>query len=249
MVGAPERRRATCRTCPSNELTPTALAEHALGARREIDGARGARCSARTAIARARHGRPAGGGARAPHEEPRLIVMRYDGGGEGRSALVGKAVTFDTGGISIKPAGKMEEMKMDMSGGAAVIEATAAIARLGPAGQPADGRAGDREHALRPRGQARRHHHDLERQDGRGQQHRRRGPADPGRRARLCGVRGRRADHRPRDADRRDHHRARLDLRGPLLQRRRASRGDRATPATRPARSSGGCRCIPTTRT
>jgi leucyl aminopeptidase len=45
--------------------------------------------------------------------------------------LVGKAVTFDTGGISIKPSGKMQDMKMDMSGGAAVIEATAAIARLG----------------------------------------------------------------------------------------------------------------------
>ena len=45
--------------------------------------------------------------------------------------LVGKAVTFDTGGISIKPGDKMSEMKFDMSGGAAVIEATAAIARLG----------------------------------------------------------------------------------------------------------------------
>jgi leucyl aminopeptidase len=44
---------------------------------------------------------------------------------------VGKAVTFDTGGISIKPSAKMQEMKFDMSGGAAVIEATGAIARLG----------------------------------------------------------------------------------------------------------------------
>jgi leucyl aminopeptidase len=43
---------------------------------------------------------------------------------------VGKAVTFDTGGISIKPAAKMHEMKFDMSGGAAVIEALGAIARL-----------------------------------------------------------------------------------------------------------------------
>jgi leucyl aminopeptidase len=43
---------------------------------------------------------------------------------------VGKAVTFDTGGISIKPSAKMEEMKMDMSGGAAVLEAVAAIAEL-----------------------------------------------------------------------------------------------------------------------
>ena len=45
--------------------------------------------------------------------------------------LVGKAVTFDSGGISLKPGAKMSEMKFDMSGGAAVIEATAAIARLG----------------------------------------------------------------------------------------------------------------------
>ena len=45
--------------------------------------------------------------------------------------IVGKAVTFDTGGISIKPSAKMQEMKMDMSGGAAAIEGTVAIARLG----------------------------------------------------------------------------------------------------------------------
>ena len=68
--------------------------------------------------------------AQGSDQEPRLIVMRYRGGGE-QLGIVGKAVTFDTGGISIKPSSKMEEMKMDMSGGAAAIEATAAIARLG----------------------------------------------------------------------------------------------------------------------
>src|SRR4051795_271290 len=62
--------------------------------------------------------------------EPRLIVLRYDGGGP-HLGYVGKAVTFDTGGISIKPAAKMHEMKFDMSGGAAVIEAMGAIAELG----------------------------------------------------------------------------------------------------------------------
>src|SRR3954449_10041687 len=62
--------------------------------------------------------------------EPRLIVLRYDGGGP-HLGYVGKAVTFDTGGISIKPAAKMHEMKFDMSGGAAVIEAMGAIAALG----------------------------------------------------------------------------------------------------------------------
>ncbi len=65
-------------------------------------------------------------------EPPKLIVLRYAGGGSGETlGLVGKAVTFDSGGISIKPSGGMEEMKMDMSGGAAVLEAVDAIATLG----------------------------------------------------------------------------------------------------------------------
>ncbi len=65
--------------------------------------------------------------------EPRLIVLRYRPRGAAGPHLgyVGKAVTFDTGGISIKPSAKMQEMKFDMSGGAAVLEATEAIARLG----------------------------------------------------------------------------------------------------------------------
>jgi leucyl aminopeptidase len=63
--------------------------------------------------------------------EPRLIVLRYAGGGDGPTlGLVGKGVTFDTGGISLKPGAGMHEMKMDMSGAAAVLEAVAAIAEL-----------------------------------------------------------------------------------------------------------------------
>jgi leucyl aminopeptidase len=66
-------------------------------------------------------------------EEPRLIVLRYSGGGPGPTlGFVGKGVTFDTGGISIKPSAGMHEMKMDMSGAAAVLEAVAAIAELAP---------------------------------------------------------------------------------------------------------------------
>jgi leucyl aminopeptidase len=70
--------------------------------------------------------------AQGSYEEPQLIVLRYSGPGASgpHLGLVGKAVTFDTGGISIKPAGKMHEMKFDMSGGAAVIEAMDAIATL-----------------------------------------------------------------------------------------------------------------------
>ena len=70
--------------------------------------------------------------AQGTHTEPRLIVLRYDGGGGGpHLGYVGKAVTFDTGGISIKPGAKMHEMKFDMSGGAAVLESMGAIAELG----------------------------------------------------------------------------------------------------------------------
>ena len=65
-------------------------------------------------------------------KDPLLIVLRYEGAaGEEPLGIVGKAVTFDTGGISLKPSASMQEMKMDMSGGAAALEATAAIAELG----------------------------------------------------------------------------------------------------------------------
>ena len=71
---------------------------------------------------------------------PRLIVMEYRGGGPGRHpshggkgpvVLVGKGVTFDSGGISIKPSAGMAEMKMDMSGGAVVIGTMQAASALG----------------------------------------------------------------------------------------------------------------------
>jgi leucyl aminopeptidase len=70
--------------------------------------------------------------ARGSYEEPALITLRYEGPDASGPTLgfVGKAVTFDTGGISLKPGEHMEEMKYDMSGGAAVIEAIGAIARL-----------------------------------------------------------------------------------------------------------------------
>jgi leucyl aminopeptidase len=66
-------------------------------------------------------------------QEARLIIMEHNGGAEDEAplVLVGKGLTFDAGGISIKPAAGMEEMKFDMSGGAAVIGAMKAIAELG----------------------------------------------------------------------------------------------------------------------
>jgi leucyl aminopeptidase len=72
----------------------------------------------------------AGGSA----NEPRVIVIRYDPPGAREDVtlgLVGKAVTFDAGGLSIKPALRMHEMKGDMAGGAAVIAGIGAIAALG----------------------------------------------------------------------------------------------------------------------
>ncbi|MFC2071012.1 M17 family metallopeptidase, partial [Chloroflexota bacterium] len=65
---------------------------------------------------------------------PKFIVLNYKGGDSDEIdiALLGKAITFDSGGISIKPSNGMEEMKGDMSGGAAVITAMSAIARLKP---------------------------------------------------------------------------------------------------------------------
>jgi len=70
-------------------------------------------------------------GSRQP---PKFIVLHYRGGGSSEIdvALAGKGVTFDSGGISIKPSEKMEEMKGDMAGGAAVMAAISAIAQLKP---------------------------------------------------------------------------------------------------------------------
>jgi leucyl aminopeptidase len=74
------------------------------------------------------------GVARGSEQPPKFIIMKYNGGktSDMDIALIGKAITFDSGGISIKPSAGMEEMKDDMSGGAAVIAAMGAIARLKP---------------------------------------------------------------------------------------------------------------------
>jgi leucyl aminopeptidase len=114
---------------PPNDLTPEALAQHA-------------HALARDQLSVESHGREwieahgmgafagvAAGSAR----DPQLIVMRYEPAAARRDVtlgLVGKAITFDSGGISLKQALRMQDMKGDMCGGAAVIEATAAIAEL-----------------------------------------------------------------------------------------------------------------------
>jgi leucyl aminopeptidase len=116
---------------PANIVTPTFLADRA----REIAGAYDpveVEVLGRDEIVKRGMGGLAAVGQGSANE-PQLISLRYPGGpSDGQTlGLVGKAVTFDTGGISIKPSARMEEMKMDMSGGAAVLEAVAAVAELG----------------------------------------------------------------------------------------------------------------------
>jgi leucyl aminopeptidase len=115
---------------PANFATPTFLAERA----EEI--AAGSDALSVEVLGRAELEEKGMGGLLAVSQggpqEPKLIVLRYAGGGSGPTlGLVGKGVTFDTGGISLKPGAGMQEMKYDMSGAAAVLEAVAAIAELG----------------------------------------------------------------------------------------------------------------------
>jgi leucyl aminopeptidase len=67
---------------------------------------------------------------RASHQPPKLIVVKYKGSAKKPIALVGKGITFDTGGISLKPAGEMDEMKFDMSGAGSVIGTIRALAGM-----------------------------------------------------------------------------------------------------------------------
>ena len=70
--------------------------------------------------------------SKASHEPPKLIVLRYDGAAKSKKplAFIGKGITFDTGGISLKPAAEMDEMKYDMSGAGSVLGAIRALAGM-----------------------------------------------------------------------------------------------------------------------
>ena len=80
---------------------------------------------------------------------PRVVEASYDGGGKRHVVLVGKGITFDTGGISIKPNAGMLTMKMDMGGAAAVLATLRAVADLKLADQGDRDRVRGREHAER----------------------------------------------------------------------------------------------------
>jgi leucyl aminopeptidase len=117
---------------PSNRMTPTILAERAkkmcaeVGLKCEVYGAdkiKELKMGAFWSV------------AQGSDEPPALIIMKYEAAGAPEKpviGLVGKGITFDTGGISIKPADGMEKMKYDMAGGATMIGVMRAIALLKP---------------------------------------------------------------------------------------------------------------------
>ena len=115
---------------PGNVCTPSHLAERALALAGEFD-------SMSAEVLEEERMRELGMGAllavaRGSRQPPKLIVLEYAGGerGEAPVVLVGKGVTFDSGGISIKPAATMDEMKFDMCGAASVLGAARAAADL-----------------------------------------------------------------------------------------------------------------------
>lgn len=114
---------------PGNLMNPTILAETAMKA------AKGTALKV-TAWDKKRIEKEKMGGllgvAQGSDQEPRFIVMEYHGGAKSKKPVcfVGKGLTFDSGGISLKPGAKMEEMKYDKGGGAAVIGTMLAIAQL-----------------------------------------------------------------------------------------------------------------------
>jgi leucyl aminopeptidase len=117
---------------PPNELDPHALAEHAQALASEHE-------HLKADVLGPREMDKLGMGAlaavgRGSRREPRLVVLRYAPPQATNSdvtlGLVGKAITFDAGGISLKPAAKMEDMKGDMAGGAGTLLGIAAVAAL-----------------------------------------------------------------------------------------------------------------------
>ena len=116
---------------PSNYLTPTMLAEKA----QTIADTTGLKCEIFELAQLKEKGFGAlVGVAQGSQEEPRFIILEHIPDGEEKDTVVfvGKGITFDSGGLSLKPSRGMEEMKHDMSGAAAVLGAMQAIGRLRP---------------------------------------------------------------------------------------------------------------------
>ena len=115
---------------PANVCTPAYLAESAVKLGRE--------CRLAVEVLEQKDMDKLGMGSllsvsRGSHQPPKLVILRYSGAGKKDRpvVLVGKGITFDTGGISIKPSAEMDEMKFDMCGAASVLGTLHAVAELG----------------------------------------------------------------------------------------------------------------------
>ncbi len=130
LLAAAQNRARDLANTPANDLTPRALADYAAETAGRLP-ALSLTVLDEEQIAAAGMGAFAAV-AQGSAQPPRLIALTYEGPGAlgQRLGLVGKAVTFDSGGLSLKPPASMHEMKFDMAGGAAVIEAIAALAEL-----------------------------------------------------------------------------------------------------------------------
>lgn len=116
---------------PSNDMTPVVLAQEARVMAEQVDA--GHRILDEQDMA-ALGMNALLGVARGSAHPPRMVLLEYRAPGATRTlAMVGKGVTFDTGGVSIKPAADMHEMKFDMCGAAAVFGAFRSVAELRPA--------------------------------------------------------------------------------------------------------------------
>jgi len=133
IIGRAQSYARTVANRPGNVINPDTLAAEA---RQLAKGTAGLSCTVfddKQLQARGMGGILAVGSGSA--NKPRLIILRYDGAKKAASkhatvGLVGKAITFDSGGISIKPAQRMDQMKLDKSGGIAVLATMKAVAEL-----------------------------------------------------------------------------------------------------------------------
>jgi leucyl aminopeptidase len=133
VLAAAQNRARDLGNRPPNDLTPTALGAYAAETAERLPGITVTQLGG-AAIRELGMGAFAAV-AQGSDQDPRLIVIRYDGANWAgtdarRLALIGKAVTFDSGGLWLKPTTSQIDMKFDMAGGAAVIETIAALAEL-----------------------------------------------------------------------------------------------------------------------
>lgn len=112
---------------PANDMTPTLLTKAALSLKKK---------NLVVKVLERKDAQRLGMGsylsvAKGSHEPPKFIVLEYKGGKGNPLVLIGKSITFDSGGISLKPSDGMEKMKYDMAGGAAVLGVMKAVSEAG----------------------------------------------------------------------------------------------------------------------